>query len=152
MIANALEDKPLPVYGDGLNVRDWLYVEDHCRAVDAVLRRGEPGEVYNVGGCNEMTNLELVTLLVDRLGKPRDLITFVTDRPGHDRRYAIDASRILGELGWAPTVTFAEGLARTVDWYLANRTWWETIRSGEYRDYYERMYGGRDRANPQGKT
>ena len=150
MIANALEDKPLPVYGDGLNVRDWLWVEDHCRAVDAVLRRGEPGRVYNVGGCNEMTNLELVTLLVDRLGKPRDLITFVADRPGHDRRYAIDAARIMDELGWAPSVTFAEGMARTVEWYLANRSWWETIRSGEYQGYYERMYGHRDRDRSQG--
>ncbi len=132
-------------------MRDWLWVEDHCRAVDAVLRRGEPGRIYNIGGCNEMTNLELVTLLVDRLGKPRDLITFVADRPGHDRRYAIDASRIMAELGWAPTVTFAEGLAATVEWYLANRSWWETIRSGEYQGYFERMYGGRDRAKPQGK-
>jgi dTDP-glucose 4,6-dehydratase len=147
MIANALEDKPLPVYGDGRNVRDWLWVEDHCRAVDAVLRRGEPGQVYNIGGCNEMANIDLVTLLVDRLGKSRDLITFVADRPGHDRRYAIDASRIMAELGWAPSVTFAEGLAHTVDWYLANRSWWEKIRSGEYRDYYARMYGGRGAAD-----
>ncbi|MFN2371557.1 MAG: dTDP-glucose 4,6-dehydratase [Candidatus Krumholzibacteriia bacterium] len=146
MIANALEDKPLPVYGDGLNVRDWLWVGDHCRAVDLVLRRGVPGRVYNVGGCNELTNLELVTLLIDRLGKPRDLITFVADRPGHDRRYAIDASRVMGELGWAPSVTFAEGLARTVDWYLDHRSWWEKIRSGEYREYYDRMYGGRGTA------
>ncbi|HPF71628.1 MAG TPA: dTDP-glucose 4,6-dehydratase [Candidatus Krumholzibacteria bacterium] len=143
MIANALEDRPLPVYGDGRNVRDWLWVGDHCRAVDAVLRRGEPGRVYNVGGCNEMANIDLVTLLVDRLGRSRDLITFVADRPGHDRRYAIDAARIMRELGWAPSVTFAEGLARTVDWYLENRAWWETIRSGEYRAYYERMYGRR---------
>ena len=150
MIANALEDKPLPVYGDGRNVRDWLWVEDHCRAVDAVLRRGEPGRVYNIGGCNEMPNIELVTLLVDRLGKPRDLITFVADRPGHDRRYAIDASRIMDELGWAPSVTFAEGLARTVDWYLEHRDWWEKIRSGEYREYYARMYGGRAGADAPG--
>jgi len=146
MIANALEDRPLPVYGDGRNVRDWLWVEDHCRAVDTVLRRGEPGRIYNVGGGNELANIDLVTLLVDRLGKPRDLITFVADRPGHDRRYAIDAGRIAAELGWAPTVTFAEGLGRTVDWYLANRSWWEKIRSGEYRDYYDRMYGDRGSA------
>ena len=141
MIANALEDKPLPVYGDGLNVRDWLFVGDHCAAVDAVLRRGEPGRTYNIGGCNEMPNLELVRLLVDRLDKPRDLITFVQDRPGHDRRYAIDAGRIMDELGWTPSVTFAEGLDRTVGWYLENRAWWEEIRSGAYRDYYARMYG-----------
>ena len=141
MIANALEDKALPVYGDGLNVRDWLYVGDHCRAVDAVLRRGTPGQVYNIGGCNEMANLELVQLLVDKLGKSRDLITFVQDRPGHDRRYAIDAARIMGELDWSPSVDFPTGLGRTIDWYLANREWWETIRSGEYRQYYERMYG-----------
>ncbi|MBE0565736.1 MAG: dTDP-glucose 4,6-dehydratase [Krumholzibacteria bacterium] len=146
MIANALADKPLPVYGDGRNVRDWLWVEDHCRAVDLVLRRGAPGRVYNIGGCNELANIDLVTLLVDRLGRSRDLITFVADRPGHDRRYAIDASRIMAELGWAPSVTFAEGLARTVDWYLANRAWWETICSGAYRDYYARMYGSRGAA------
>jgi len=143
MIANALEDKPLPVYGDGQQVRDWLWVEDHCRAVDLVLRRGEPGRIYNIGGCNEMPNLELVTMLVDRLGKSRDLITHVTDRPGHDRRYAIDADRIMSELGWAPSLEFREGLAATVDWYLANRPWWEKIRSGEYREYYARMYGDR---------
>jgi dTDP-glucose 4,6-dehydratase len=141
MIANALEDRPLPVYGDGQNVRDWLYVGDHCRAVDLALRQGAPGEVYNIGGCNEMKNLDLVEMLVDRLGRSRDLITFVADRPGHDRRYAIDAGKIMDQLGWAPTVTFAEGLDATVGWYLENRAWWETIRSGEYRSYYEKMYG-----------
>ena len=141
MIANALEDKPLPVYGDGRHVRDWLFVGDHCRAVDLVLRRGETGRIYNIGGCNEMPNIELVGLLVDRLGKSRDLIQFVKDRPGHDRRYAIDAGRIMGELGWAPTVTFAEGLDRTVAWYLEHRDWWEKIRSGAYTDYYGKMYG-----------
>jgi dTDP-glucose 4,6-dehydratase len=141
MIANALEDKPLPVYGDGRNVRDWLYVGDHCRAVDRVLRAGRPGGVYNIGGCNELRNLELVELIVDRLGKSRDLITFVEDRPGHDLRYAIDAGLIMSELDWAPTVDFAAGLDRTVQWYLDHREWWETIRSGAYRGYYEQMYG-----------
>ncbi len=153
MIANALEDKPLPVYGDGRNVRDWLYVRDHCSALDAVLRRGRPGEVYNIGGCNEMANLELVRLLVDHLGKSRDLITFVSDRPGHDRRYAIDATKIMSELDWAPSVTFEQGLGATVDWYLQHRSWWEEIRSGEYTAYYEQMYGqggrhGKDGVNP----
>ena len=152
MIANALEDQPLPVYGDGRQVRDWLWVEDHCRAVELVLRRGEPGRVYNIGGCNELQNLELVTQLVDRLGKPRDLITHVADRPGHDRRYAIDAGRIMSELGWAPTVAFAQGLSATVDWYLANRPWWEKIRSGEYREYYDRMYRKRERGPGGGET
>jgi len=141
MIANALEDKALPVYGAGLNVRDWLYVEDHCRAVDAVLRRGVPGDVYNIGGCNEMRNLDLVRMLVDKLGKSRDLITFVKDRPGHDRRYAIDAAKIMTELDWKPAVDFQTGLSRTVDWYLENRIWWEEIRSGDYTSYYEKMYG-----------
>ncbi|MBU2499754.1 dTDP-glucose 4,6-dehydratase [bacterium] len=141
MIANALEDKPLPVYGDGQNVRDWLHVRDHCRAVDLVLRRGTPGGIYNIGGCNELKNLDLVRLLVDRLGKSRDLITFVSDRPGHDRRYAIDAGKIMAELGWAPTVTFAEGLSGTIEWYLANGAWLEQVRSGLYTAYYERLYG-----------
>ncbi len=143
MIANALEDKPLPVYGDGRNVRDWLYVQDHCTAIDLVLRRGRPGGIYNIGGCNEMQNITLVEMLVDRLGKSRDLITFVKDRPGHDQRYAIDASLISSELGWQPSVDFAAGLARTVDWYLANRDWWEKIRSGAYMEYYAKMYGDR---------
>jgi dTDP-glucose 4,6-dehydratase len=127
-------------------------VEDHCSAVDLVLQRGEPGRVYNIGGCNEMRNIELVSMLVDRLGKPRELITHVADRPGHDRRYAIDAGRIMAELGWAPTVTFAEGLDATVAWYLANRNWWEKIRSGEYREYYARMYGARDDGRGGGGT
>jgi dTDP-glucose 4,6-dehydratase len=145
MIANTLEEKPLPVYGDGQNVRDWLYVGDHCRAVDLVLRKGTPGEVYNIGGCNEMKNLDLVEMLVDKLGKSRDLITFVKDRPGHDRRYAIDAAKIMNELGWAPSRDFSQGLQETIDWYLENRSWWETIRSGAYRDYYAQMYGTRGR-------
>jgi dTDP-glucose 4,6-dehydratase len=146
MIANALEDKPLPVYGDGRNVRDWLYVGDHCTAVDLVLRRGRPGGIYNIGGCNEMQNIDLVRMLVDRLGRSHDLITYVKDRPGHDQRYAIDASLIRDELGWTPSVDFAAGLTRTVDWYLANRPWWETIRSGAYTAYYEQMYGTRGAA------
>ena len=141
MIANALEDRSLPVYGDGRNVRDWLHVTDHCRAVDLVLRSGTPGEVYNIGGCNEMRNLDLVEMLVDKLDRSRDLITFVKDRPGHDLRYAIDAGKIMDGLGWSPRVDFATGLAMTVDWYLANRPWWEEIRSGAYRSYYENMYG-----------
>jgi len=150
MIANAMEDKPLPVYGDGSNVRDWLYVQDHCTAIDLVLHQGRPGGVYNIGGCNEMKNLELVEMLIDRLGKSRDLITFVKDRPGHDQRYAIDASLIQRELGWEPAVDFSAGLAQTVDWYLANRTWWEKIRSGAYTEYYARMYGDRGQAGSVG--
>jgi len=152
MIANAMEDKPLPVYGDGRNVRDWLYVQDHCLAIDLVLRKGRPGGTYNIGGCNEMENIVLVEMLLDRLGKSRDLITFVTDRPGHDRRYAIDASLIRTELGWVPSVDFAAGLARTVDWYLDNRAWWEKIRSGAYTEYYARMYGERGKYAAPGDT
>ncbi|MBU0741031.1 dTDP-glucose 4,6-dehydratase [bacterium] len=145
MIANALEDKPLPVYGDGLNVRDWLYVGDHCEAVDLVLRRGRPGEVYNIGGNNEMENIRIVRLLLEMLGKDESLISFVADRPGHDRRYAIDASRIRSELGWVPRYEFDGGIRATVDWYLEHRDWWEQVRSGAYRDYYETMYGDRGR-------
>jgi dTDP-glucose 4,6-dehydratase len=147
MIANALEDRNLPVYGDGQNVRDWLYVGDHCRAIDLVMRKGRVGEVYNIGGCNEMKNLELVQLLVEKLGKSRDLITFVKDRPGHDLRYAIDAGKMLSELGWSPSVDFSAGLAQTVTWYLDNRPWWEKIRSGEYQAYYDKMYGSKGRHN-----
>lgn len=143
MIANALEEQTLPVYGDGSNVRDWLFVLDHCRAIDLVLRRGRPGGVYNIGGCNEMQNLTLVEMLVDRLGKSRDLISFVKDRPGHDQRYAIDSSLIQRELGWKPSVEFGAGLAQTVQWYLDNRSWWEQIRSGAYQEYYAKMYGDR---------
>ncbi|MEZ4387615.1 MAG: dTDP-glucose 4,6-dehydratase [Candidatus Krumholzibacteriia bacterium] len=141
MIANALEDRPLPIYGDGRQVRDWLHVGDHCRAVDLVMRRGRAGEVYNVGGRNEWANLDLVTLLLQKLGKPTSLITYVKDRPGHDRRYAIVADKIRDQLGWEPTLAFPAGLQQTVDWYLEHRTWWQTIRSGAYRDYYERLYG-----------
>ncbi|MBQ3393375.1 MAG: dTDP-glucose 4,6-dehydratase [Lachnospiraceae bacterium] len=143
MIANALEDKPLPVYGEGLNVRDWLYVEDHCRAIDLVLRGGHVGEVYNIGGHNEMRNIDIVKLICSELGKPESLITFVTDRKGHDQRYAIDPAKIHAELGWLPETMFAQGIRQTIRWYLDNRSWWETIVSGEYRDYYEKMYKNR---------
>ena len=143
MIANALADKPLPVYGEGLNVRDWLYVEDHCRAIDLILRGGRPGEVYNIGGHNEMRNIDIVRLICEALGKPESLITYVTDRKGHDLRYAIDPTKIHRELGWLPETRFEDGLKKTIDWYLSNRDWWEAIISGEYRDYYERMYKDR---------
>jgi dTDP-glucose 4,6-dehydratase len=140
MIANALNDKPLPVYGDGLNVRDWLYVEDHCRAIDVVLHNGKLGEVYNIGGHNEKRNIDIVKLILQKLGKPESLITFVKDRPGHDRRYAIDASKIERELGWKPQETFETGIEKTIQWYLDNRKWWERIISGEYQKYYELQY------------
>lgn len=143
MIANALNDKPLPVYGEGLNVRDWLYVEDHCKAIDLILRSGKVGEVYNIGGHNEMRNIDIVKIICEKLGKPESLITYVTDRKGHDMRYAIDPAKIHAELGWLPETKFADGIEKTIQWYLDNRSWWEAIVSGEYRDYYERMYGGR---------
>ena len=143
MIANCLQDKPLPVYGDGLNVRDWLYVEDHCRAIDLILRRGRAGETYNVGGHNEMRNIDIVRLICRELGKSESLITHVRDRKGHDMRYAIDPAKIHRELGWLPQTSFAEGLRRTIRWYLDNRDWLEEIVSGEYQHYYARMYGGR---------
>lgn len=141
MIANALNDQPLPVYGTGENVRDWLYVTDHCIAIDRIIRNGKVGEIYNIGGHNERTNLEVVKTILQELGKPESLIRYVTDRPGHDRRYAIDPTKIKEELGWEPTTTFDEGIKRTIRWYLDNRSWWEHIISGEYKDYYERMYG-----------
>ena len=141
MLANALQDKPLPVYGTGRNVRDWLYVEDHCRAIDVILRKGKPGEVYNIGGNNELTNLALVKRICRELGKPESLITYVTDRKGHDLRYAIDPGKIRRELGWEPKTCFDEGVRRTIRWYLDNRSWWEEIISGEYQDYYMKMYG-----------
>lgn len=143
MIANALNDKPLPVYGEGLNVRDWLYVEDHCLAIDLVLHHGRIGEVYNIGGHNEMRNIDIVKLICQELGKPESLITYVTDRKGHDLRYAIDPTKIHNELGWEPRTRFADGLHQTVQWYLQNRPWWEEILSGEYKNYYARMYGNR---------
>jgi dTDP-glucose 4,6-dehydratase len=141
MITNALEGRPLPVYGDGLNVRDWLHVEDHCRALELVLFRGRPGEIYNIGGHGERPNIEVVQMILRLLNKPESLIRFVKDRPGHDRRYAIDPSKITRELGWRPRYTFEEGLAETVEWYVKNRFWWERIKSGEYREYYMKMYG-----------
>ncbi|MDI6869849.1 MAG: dTDP-glucose 4,6-dehydratase [Bacillota bacterium] len=143
MVTNALEDKELPVYGDGLNIRDWIHVRDHCRAIDLALHRGRAGEVYNVGAGEERTNLELVREILRLLGKPESRIRFVKDRPGHDRRYAIDSTKLRTELGWRPEVDFARGLAETVEWYMANRPWWEKIKSGEYREYYARMYGDR---------
>jgi len=141
-ITNALEDKPLPLYGDGLNVRDWLYVDDHCAGIDVVLRQGVPGQAYNIGGGNERPNLEVTRQLLALLGKPESLIRFVTDRPGHDRRYSIDCAKAHA-LGWRPVVPFAEGLRRTVEWYVANRAWWEAIKAGEYAAYYQRQYANR---------
>jgi len=140
MIANALDGKPLPVYGNGLNVRDWLFVTDHCAAIDAVLHKGRLGEVYNIGGNNEWTNIDIIKLLLKNLGKSENLISFVKDRPGHDLRYAIDAVKISAELGWKPQVTFEEGLRSTIDWYLQHESWWRRIISGEYRHYYRKMY------------
>ena len=143
MIINALHDKPLPVYGKGENVRDWLYVEDHCKAIDLILQNGRAGEVYNIGGHNEMRNIDIVRLICRALGKPESLITYVTDRKGHDMRYAIDPSKIHSELGWLPETRFEDGIERTIDWYLSNQDWWKTIISGEYQDYYAKMYGSR---------
>lgn len=143
MIANALNNKPLPVYGNGENVRDWLYVEDHCIAIDLILHKGRVGEVYNIGGHNERTNLEVVKTILHTLGKSEELIQYVTDRPGHDRRYAIDPTKINKELGWSPATLFDEGIQKTIAWYLENKSWWEKIISGEYADYYEKMYKNR---------
>ncbi|WP_418475555.1 dTDP-glucose 4,6-dehydratase [Dialister hominis] len=140
MIINALHDRPLPIYGDGLNVRDWLYVEDHCRAIDLIIRKGKVGEVYNVGGHNEMRNIDIVKLICQELGKPESLITHVTDRKGHDRRYAIDPEKIHRELGWLPETKFADGIKKTIQWYLTHQKWWEDIISGEYQNYYQKMY------------
>ncbi len=143
MIANALNDKPLPVYGKGENVRDWLYVEDHCKAIDLILHNGRVGEVYNIGGHNEMKNIDIVKIICKELGKPESLITFVSDRKGHDLRYAIDPSKIHSELGWLPDTSFSEGIHKTIQWYLEHREWWETIISGEYQTYYEKMVESR---------
>ena len=143
MIANALNDKPLPVYGKGENVRDWLYVEDHCKAIDLIIHNGRVGEVYNIGGHNEMKNIDIVKIICKELGKPESLITYVTDRKGHDMRYAIDPTKIHNELGWLPETKFADGIKKTIQWYLDNKEWWENIISGEYQNYYEKMYGNR---------
>ena len=143
MVINALHDKDLPVYGKGENVRDWLYVEDHCKAIDLIIHKGRVGEVYNIGGHNEMANIDIVKLICKELGKPESLIKYVADRKGHDLRYAIDPTKIKNELGWEPETKFAEGIKKTISWYLANKQWWETIITGEYRHYYEKMYKNR---------
>lgn len=140
MITNALNDQSLPVYGDGLNVRDWLYVQDHCKAIDLIVHKGRVGEIYNVGGHNEMKNIDIVKLICKELGKSESLIQYVSDRKGHDRRYAIDPTKIHKELGWLPETTFADGIHKTIQWYLDHRKWWETIISGEYQNYYKKMY------------
>lgn len=143
MIANALADKKLPVYGEGKNVRDWLYVEDHCKAIDLIIREGTVGEVYNIGGHNEMTNIDIVKIILKTLDKPESLIEHVTDRKGHDMRYAIDPAKIHKELGWLPETMFKDGIIKTIDWYLDNKSWWEDIISGDYQNYYEKMYGSK---------
>ncbi|HDR7848521.1 TPA: dTDP-glucose 4,6-dehydratase [Bacillus toyonensis] len=143
MIINALNDKQLPVYGDGLNVRDWLHVEDHCQAIDLVLHKGKNGEVYNVGGNNERTNIEIVKTILKALDKPESLIKYVTDRPGHDRRYAIDATKLREELGWSPKYNFDTGIEQTIKWYLENQDWWKNIISGEYQEYFKNQYANR---------
>ena len=140
MISNALEDKELPVYGDGKNIRDWLHVYDHCTAIDLVLHKGKLGEVYNIGGHNEKENIEIVKLILKELGKSESLIKFVKDRLGHDRRYAIDSTKITEELGWKPKYTFETGIIETINWYLENQDWMEKVKSGEYQEYYEKMY------------
>ena len=144
MIINALHDKPLPVYGDGKNVRDWLYVEDHCKAIDMIIHADCVGEVFNVGGHNEMANIDIVKLILKELGKPESLITFVEDRKGHDRRYAIDPAKIKRELGWEPETKFENGIVKTIKWYLDHKDWWEEIISGDYKNYYEKMYEGKN--------
>lgn len=143
MIIQALKGEQLPIYGDGLNVRDWLHVEDHCRAIDLVIHQGVPGEVYNVGGNNERTNLEIVKVILRQLGQSEELITFIQDRPGHDRRYAIDAEKIQTQLGWKPRYTFESGLQQTIDWYVQHPNWWRRIQTGDYQDYYQQQYGSR---------
>jgi dTDP-glucose 4,6-dehydratase len=142
-ITNAWEHKPLPVYGDGLNVRDWIHVEDHCRAIEMVMEKGRAGEVYNVGGEGEKTNLEITKTILHTLGKPDSLIQYVTDRPGHDRRYAIDFSKIRREVGWKPIYSLEEGLKQTVRWYIDHKDWWRRIKSGAYREFYEKHYAER---------
>ena len=143
IITRALNDESIPVYGEGLNVRDWLYVEDHCKAITMIIENGREGEVYNIGGHNEKTNIDVVKTVLSILNKPESLITYVKDRAGHDLRYAIDPAKISGELGWLPDTKFDEGIKKTVGWYLENREWWEDIINGDYKDYYEKMYSGR---------
>ena len=143
VITRALDEQSVPVYGEGANVRDWLYVKDHCRAIETILHKGKEGEIYNIGGNSEKTNLEVVKTVLSALGKNEDLITFVKDRPGHDLRYAIDASKIKQKLGWEPATSFEKGIAETVDWYIKNKTWWQNIISGDYKNYYQKMYSGR---------
>lgn len=143
MITNALQDKQLPVYGDGLNIRDWLHVEDHCRAIDLVLHHGKSGEIYNIGGSNERTNIQIVRTILAELGKPEELINYVKDRLGHDRRYAIDATKIIKELGWKPEYTFETGIKKTIEWYLKHPEWSSRILSGDYQDYYKKQYSDR---------
>ncbi len=147
MISRALADEALPVYGKGENVRDWLYVEDHCKAIDLVMRKGRAGEVYYVGGHNERTNLEVVKTILKELGKPESLITFVTDRPGHDMRYAIDPTKIHSELGWLPETKFEDGIRQTIQWYLDNKKWWQDIISGEYQNYFNQYYRQKGRVD-----
>jgi len=144
MISNALDGRPLPVYGDGMQIRDWLFVEDHCRAIFAVIERGRSGQIYNIGGNRSLTNCEVVEKILQATGRPTDLIRHVTDRPGHDRRYALSSAKLERETGWTPQVSFEDGLARTIEWYRANTAWVERIRSGEYRDWYQRNYGSRE--------
>lgn len=143
MIINAFNNKKLPVYGDGKNVRDWLYVKDHCEAIDLIVRKGRIGEVYNIGGHNERANIDVVKTILSVLGKDESLITYVTDRPGHDQRYAIDPTKIKNELDWLPRTSFDEGIKKTVQWYIDNQDWWKHISSGEYQYYYEDMYSNR---------
>lgn len=143
MIINALNDKKLPVYGNGKNIRDWLYVEDHCSAIDMIIHNGTIGEIYNIGGHNEKNNLDVVKTILKELGKSDDLITYVKDRPGHDLRYAIDPSKINKELGWIPETKFEEGIKKTIQWYIDNKDWWNDIINGEYKNYYSKMYGDR---------
>ena len=141
-VTNAIDNLPLPLYGDGLNVRDWLHAEDHCRGIEAVMLKGKPGNVYNIGGGNQHTNIEITGIILEHLGRSEDLIQYVEDRPGHDRRYAIDSSKAM-DLGWKPQIEFMQGLKDTVDWYVNNESWWRPLKSGEYLDYYKKQYGTR---------
>lgn len=143
VISRALADQTVPVYGKGENIRDWLYVDDHCSAIDLIIHKGKPGEIYNLGGHNEKANIDVVKTILQILNKPESLITYVTDRPGHDMRYAIDPKKMNNDLGWLPSISFDDGIKSTIKWYLNNRTWWDEIVSGEYKQYYERMYSGR---------